>query len=103
MDELVVIELFGEIYRFKPGSQVENPEQVVRYFQKYVEEAEASYANKNSEKSKVVILMLAAMNLAKDFHKLEKKYAELEIKTERKISSMLEKINISIEQYSNKK
>ena len=36
MDEIVVIDLFGEEFRFQPDSQVENSEQIVQYLKNYI-------------------------------------------------------------------
>ena len=43
MDEFVVIDLFGEEFRFKPDNQVENPEQVAKYLKTYIKEAEGLF------------------------------------------------------------
>jgi cell division protein ZapA (FtsZ GTPase activity inhibitor) len=49
--------------------------------------------NKNSGRNKIAILLLAAMNLSKDFHELKMQHAELEKDMERKISSLMKKID----------
>ncbi|MFA5904706.1 MAG: cell division protein ZapA [Desulfobacula sp.] len=98
MDELVVIEIFGEEYRFRPDSQVENPEQVVQHLKKYIKESESLLQNRPSDKNKIVTLLLAAMNLSRDFNELKIKYSELETETEKKVTSMLEKIDKGFEE-----
>ena len=98
LDELVVIEIFGEEYRFRPDSQVENPEQVVQHLKRYIKESETLFQNKASDKNKIVILLLAAMNMCRDFDELKEKYSGLERETENRISSMLEKINKGFEE-----
>ncbi len=101
LDELVVIEIFGEEYRFRPDSQVENPEQVAGHLKNYIKESEILFHNKPSDKNKIVTLLLAAMNLSRDFHELEVKYSELEKETEKRVSSILEKINKGFEKNTN--
>jgi len=101
LDELVVIEIFGEEYRFRPDSQVENPEQVAQYLKTYIKESEALFQNKPSDRNKIVILLLAAMNLSRDFHELKENYSELEKEVEKRVSSMLEKINKGFEKNKN--
>jgi cell division protein ZapA (FtsZ GTPase activity inhibitor) len=98
LDELVVIEIFGEEYRFRPDSQVENPEQVVQHLKKYIKESESLLQNRPSDKNKIVTLLLAAMNLSRDFNELKIKYSELETETEKKVTSMLEKIDKGFEE-----
>ena len=97
MDEIVTIDLFGEEFRFKPDNQVENPEQVVQYLKKYIKEAQGLFQNKTSGKNKIAILLLAAMNLSKDFHELKLQHSDLEKDIDNKISSLIEKIDKGIE------
>jgi cell division protein ZapA (FtsZ GTPase activity inhibitor) len=97
LDEIVIIDLFGEEFRFKPDNQVDNPEQVAQYLKKYITDAEGAFNNKHLGKNKIAILLLAAMNLSKDFHELKVQHAELQKEIENKVSSMLERINKGIE------
>lgn len=93
MDEIIKIYLFGEEFRFKPDDQVKDPSQVVQYLTDYIQEAEGMVPNKNSGRNKIAILLLAAMNLSKDFHELKMQHAELEKDMENKISSLMKKID----------
>ena len=93
MDEIVIIDLFGEEFRFKPDDQVENPEQVAHYLKKYIKDAEQLFANKTTGKNKLAILLLAAMNLSKDFHELKVQHTKLENQINTRISSILQKID----------
>ena len=98
MDELIVIEIFGEEYKFKTDKKVENPEKVVRRLKRYIKESEVIFHNNHSDKNKMIVLMLAAMKLSKDFHELEVKYAALEKDFERKLSLLSEKFDKGFEQ-----
>ncbi len=93
MDEIIKIDLFGEEFRFKPDDQVTDPHQVVQYLTDYIQKAESMVPNKNSARNKMAVLLLAAMNLSKDFHELKMQHAELEKDMERKISSLMKKID----------
>ncbi|MBT6340118.1 MAG: cell division protein ZapA [Desulfobacula sp.] len=97
MDEIVVIDLFGEEFRFQPDSQVENSEQIVQYLKNYIKDAEGSFQNKTLGKNKIAILLLAAMNLSKDFHELKVQQSELEKEMDKKISFLIKKIDKGIE------
>ncbi len=101
LDELIVIEIFGEEYRFRPDGQVENPEQVAQHLKRYIKESEAIFKNKPSDKNKIVVLLLAAMNLSRDFYELKKNCSEFEEVTEKRVSSILEKINKGFEKSNN--
>lgn len=93
MDEIVIIDLFGEEFRFKPDNQVENPEQVAHYLKKYIKDAEQLFVNKTIGKNKLAILLLAAMNLSKDYHELKVQHKRLESQIDTRISSMLQKFD----------
>jgi cell division protein ZapA (FtsZ GTPase activity inhibitor) len=93
LDEIIKIDLFGEEFRFKPDDQVKNPKKVVQSLTEYIQEAEHMVPNQNSARNRMVILLLAAMNLSKDFHELKMQYAELEKDMEKKISSLINKID----------
>lgn len=93
MDEIVVIDLFGEEFRFKPDDQVEDPEQVAQYLKKYIKDAEQLFVNKTTGKNKLAILLLAAMNLSKDYHELKVQHARLENQVNTRISSILQKLD----------
>ena len=97
MDGIVVIDLFGEEFRFKPDSQVENPEKVALFLKKYIKEAEEFFPKKTSGKTKIAILLLAAMNLSKDFHELQVQHSEFEKEIDKRMTSVLEKIDKGIE------
>ena len=102
MDELIVIEVFGEEYRFKPDRKLENPEKIVRRLKRYIKESELIFQNSRSDKNRMISLMLAAMKLSKDFHELEVKYTALEKEMEKRVSSLLGKFDKSSEQYINR-
>ena len=93
MDEIIKIDLFGEEFRFKPDDQVNDPKKVAQYLTGYIQEAEVMVQNKNSGRNRIAILLLAAMNLSKDFHELKLQHSELEKDVERNISSLINKID----------
>ncbi len=97
MDEIVKIELFGEEFKFKPDDQVGDPVKIAEHLKGYIEEAEGLFQNKTTGRNRIAILLLAAMNLSKDFHELQLQYSELENKVDTRISSLLNKIDKEIE------
>ncbi len=97
MNEIIKIDLFGEEFRFKPDDQVENPEKVAKYLKDYIKQAENMFQNKTSGKNKIAILLLAAMNVSKDFYELKVQHADLEKEIDNKLSFLIEKIDKGIE------
>ncbi len=96
MDEIIVIDIFGEEFRFKPDNQVDNPEQIALHLKKYLKEAEELFQHKTSGKNKMAILLLAAMNISKDFHELKVQHSELEHEIKKRLSSLNNKIDKGI-------
>ena len=93
MDEIIKIELFGEEFKFKPDKgQTADPEKIAAHVKEYIDEAESLFQNKTSSKNRIAILLLAVMNLSKDYHELLLKYSDLEKDIEDRVSSLLEKI-----------
>ena len=97
MNEIVKIDLFGEEFRFKPDDQVENPEKVVEYLINQIKQAENMFQNRTSGKNKIAILLLAAMNVSKDFYELKVQHANLEKEIDNRVSFLIEKIDKGIE------
>jgi len=94
LDEIVKIELFGEEFKFKPDTeQVYDPVKIAAHVKEYIEEAESLFQNKTSSKNRMAILLLAAMNLSKDYHELHLRYSDLQKDIESRVSSLLEKID----------
>jgi len=94
LDEIVKIELFGEEFNFKPDKdQTDDPVKIAAHVKQYIDEAEGLFQNKTSSKNRMAILLLAAMNLSKDYHELQMKYSDLEKDIESRVSSLLKKID----------
>jgi len=97
LDEIVKIDLFGEEFRFKPDGQVKDPDKVAQYLKDYIKEAESLFQNKTSGRNRIPILLLAAMNLSKDFYELKQQHSKLERDVEQRISSLMYKVDKGIE------
>ncbi len=94
MDEIVKIELFGEEFKFKPEKdQAYDPVKIAAHVKEYINQAESLFQNKTSSKNRMAILLLAAMNLSRDYHELRLKYSDFEKDIENRVSSLLEKID----------
>ena len=97
MDEIVKIDLFGEEFRFKPDDQIKDADKVAQSVKDYIKEAESLFPDTNSNRNKLAILLLAAMNLSKDFCELKVRLSGLEQDAEKRISSLIYKIDKGIE------
>ena len=93
MDEIVKIKVFGEEFRFRPENQGADPERIVEFLNHYILMAEEQIGSKTKDKNKIAILLLAGMNMSKDFNDLKIEYSRLEDYIAQRISSLIAKIN----------
>lgn len=97
MNEIVKIDLFGKEFRFQPDDKVEDPEVVAQYLKEYIKQAENMFQNTTSGKNQIAVLLLAAMNISKDFHELKMQQTEFNKDIDSKLSFLIDKINKGIE------
>ncbi len=93
MDDIVKIKVFGEEFRFKPECQGSDPEKIVESLNHYILMAEEQIGSKSSDKNKIAILLLAGMNMSKDFNDLKMEYTRLEDYVAQWTSSLIAKID----------
>jgi len=97
LDEIVKIELFGEEFRFRPEGEDMDSQKVADYLKHHVIMAEKQFQFKSSDKNKLAILLLAAMNMSKDFHELKTEYSKLEAHVCQRMASLKKKIEEGIQ------
>ncbi len=93
LDEVVKIKFLGEEFRFKPNSQIQGSQRIVDDLEHYILTAEKQFDHKTSNKNKIAILLLAAMNISKDLNELKIKYSGLEDYISEKIAILIKKID----------
>lgn len=96
LEDILTIELFGETYKFKPNERVEDSKLIAERLADYVEKAEAQFESTSNVKNKTAILLLAAMNMSKDFHELKLEYSRLEDTVIQRTSTLIKKIDDGI-------
>jgi len=96
VDGIITIDLYGIKFRFKPDNNVENPEQIIDELNKYILNAERHIKYTASDRNRLAILLLAAMNLSNDFRELKLQYARFESHILNRTSSLLDKIEHEI-------
>lgn len=99
MDEIVKIKVFGEEFRFKPENQDVDSEKIVEYLKHSILMAEDQIGCKYSDKNKIAILLLAGMNMSKDFNELKMKYISLEDYITDRALSLIKKIDNEIQEF----
>lgn len=77
MEELITIELFGQMYTFKAESGVTNAKEVAGFLANEVTKVEQKVESHNKGMNKITILALAAMNISSEYIELKRKYIEL--------------------------
>ncbi|MBF0203607.1 MAG: cell division protein ZapA [Desulfamplus sp.] len=96
VDGIITVDLYGIKFRFKPDNNAETPEQIIDELNQYIVSAEKNIKNTASDRHKLAILLLAAMNLSNDFNELKLKYARFESHVMNRTASLLDKIEREI-------
>jgi cell division protein ZapA (FtsZ GTPase activity inhibitor) len=91
--DIVTIELFGEKFRFRSESQVQEARNIADHLQNCVVQAEKQFKVKTSVRVKMAILLLAAMNISKEYFELKSEYSKLEGLVAERTESLLKKID----------
>ena len=77
MDEIVNIELFGELFRFKAEPGVTDAVKIAEYLSESVTKVEKQFAAKSPEISKLALLVMASLNISKELFELKNEHEEL--------------------------
>ncbi|MFH1152514.1 MAG: cell division protein ZapA [Pseudomonadota bacterium] len=93
LDDIVTIELFGEKFRFRPESQVREAQKIAEHLEHYVGLAEKQFKINTSDRNKMAILLLAAMNISKEYFELKSDYSKLEGYVAERTATLLKKID----------
>jgi len=96
IDGIITIDLYGIKFRFKPDNNVEKPEQIIDELNQYISTAEKHIKYTASDRNKLAILLLAAMNLSNDFRELKLQYASFESHVMNRTTLLLDKIEHEI-------
>jgi len=93
LEQFVTIELFGRSYTFKTESELSEAREAADFLVKEVAKIEVQL----SEKSLVpeqTILILAALNIAGENHKLKKKYSDMVQEITERSASLIHKLDM---------
>ena len=92
MEHLVTIELFGQPYTFKTQSEIGQAKEVVDFLVKEVAKIENSQLIRTASKNHVAIIVLAALNIAKEYMDLKQLQAELRHTISDRSTSIIRKL-----------
>ena len=96
MDDIVTIELFGNIYKFKAEDGVENARQVVDFLKKEVDKVEAQLTLNPSNIRNFKALLLASLNITNEYYKLKNNHEDLLANLSTQLTSLTDKLNTDI-------
>lgn len=97
MDNIVTIEVFGETFRFRPESETVDSNRIAEHLKATVAEAEEQFEAGMHGKNKLAILLMAAMNISKEFHEMKAAYNRLEDYVDSRAASLIEKIDNGVQ------
>ena len=77
MGQLVNIELFGQSYTFKAESESIKAKEVADFLVREVAKVETQHSGESSHMTKLTILIITALNIAKENYELKTNYFSL--------------------------
>ena len=92
-EDIVVIDLFGKQFQFKASKSLDDSKKIAERLTEYVVRAEEQIHNTASVQNRIVIVLLAGMNLANDLADRESELSELHDRVDRKSTDLLNKLN----------
>ncbi len=93
MEEIVTIELLGEVFKFKAEPGVTDAEQIAGYLAGEVTKVEKQLAGKSPEISKLALLVLASLNISKELFELRHRHKDLLTKISERSERLLSSID----------
>jgi cell division protein ZapA (FtsZ GTPase activity inhibitor) len=93
VENLITIELFGQTYTFKTESEVAFAEAVADSLVKEVARIQDSESIQSSELTKLTVMILAALNFAKENNELKSKHAEFLRKVAERSNHLLSRLD----------
>ncbi len=70
MEQILTIEILGEVFRFKAEEGDLNAEEIAQHLKEEVHRVEAQFPSQALKTHKLAILMLAALNISKQYIEL---------------------------------
>ena len=93
MENLITIELFGQTYTFKTESEVSIAEAVADLLVKEVARIQESESRQPSELTKLTVMILAALNFAKENNDLKAKHTDILRRVAERSNHLLRRID----------
>lgn len=93
MSEIINIDVFGEKFSFKSKLDDESNKDVLDFFLKELDEAQAKLSESSASVPKLVKLLIAVMNIANNYFEVEEKLRSIEKNLEADIEKILVKLN----------
>lgn len=91
------IKLFGESYKFKTNLEMVQAEKVVNLLTQEVQSVQNQFAEEMSDPKKMMILVVAALNLAKKNIELLNANSEIKLKIGKRSKDILEILDKSLD------
>lgn len=93
MERLVTIELLGQTYTFKAEADTSTAQAVADLLAKEVARIEAQMSAKSAMSAKQTVLVLAALNIAGENHRLKERHAALARNIGERAANLIRKLD----------
>jgi cell division protein ZapA (FtsZ GTPase activity inhibitor) len=96
LENIIKIELFNEVFKFKTESSDINPEAIVDFLVSEVDKAGVKIESNNSSSMKFVQLLLATLNISNKYFELQQKYKSLQSDVSERTQKVIEYIDKNV-------
>jgi cell division protein ZapA (FtsZ GTPase activity inhibitor) len=97
VENLITIDLFGQTYTFKTESEATIAEAVADSLVKEVARIQENISRQPSELTKLTVMILAALNFAKENNELRAEHKEILRKVAERSNSLLRRIDADLD------
>ncbi len=91
--DIVRIDLFGRQFQFRADKPLDDSQRVAEKLTQYITQAEEQVRNTASVQNRLVVMLLAGMNLANDLAARESELSKFHDCVDSKLTDLLNKLN----------
>lgn len=93
MEDIVTVELFGELFKFKAEPGVSNVQDVADFLTEEVNKVQKRQFGSSTGITKFALLLVAALNISNEYFELKQKYAEVTDGIEKRAASIIKSVD----------
>lgn len=93
MDNIITIQLFGEVYKFKAEAEVADASRVADFLMSELDQVEKNLGAQAKSVTKTAKLLLATMNIANTYFEQKRQYEDMLSELQQRSDRLLERLD----------